>query len=169
MMNFVNHGTDESILKSLNAETPDDELVKAMNKQGLVQKEVQVKGKHGVFTRKQWVRTGEAQSTGSSKSASKSEDKPKKLLASAPDLTPEQIDTMKIEDVYDYMNDLAGGAENDGIAIGNNPEDTYYQFNDVDDPEEMIHKTTVKAAEDGDPDVGKDMSIRDALKEICGY
>ncbi len=41
-MNFVNKGSD------LN-------LVKALNRQGLIQKEVQVKGKHGVYTRNQWV------------------------------------------------------------------------------------------------------------------
>ena len=37
-----------------------DALLKAMNKSGLVQKEVQVKGKNGqTFTRKQWVKAGE--------------------------------------------------------------------------------------------------------------
>lgn len=250
MMNFVNHGTDEAILKSLNAETPDEELVKAMNKQGLVQKEVQVKGKHGVFTRKQWVRTGEAQSTGAGSTSTAEDKEPegssfpasvgkylrgqgfkhynpgqgdqhdkyesnkftvyslgggkyeisgevnseyeeprnvdlktlkqmiggssekstnKKLIASAPDLTSEQIDSMKIEDVYDYMNDMAGGADSDGIACGTKDSDTYYQFTDSDDPEEMVCKTTVGAAAKGDLDSGKTMSIRGALKELCGY
>lgn len=42
MLNFVNKGSDYELLKSL-------------NKQGLVQKDVQVQGKHGTFTRKQWV------------------------------------------------------------------------------------------------------------------
>lgn len=166
MMNFVNHGTDEAILKSMNAETPDEELVKAMNKQGLVQKDVQVRSKHGVFTRKQWVRTGEAKSTGSSKSTSKPE-KSKKLIASAPDLTSEQIDKMKNRDVMDTLLSLSSAGD-DGIATGKNPGDTYYMFNDTDGYSDAIHKTTVKAAEEGDPDVGKDMSAKEALKEICG-
>lgn len=54
-MNFINTGLDEQILKSMDAEyNPSEDLIKAMNKQGLVQKEVQVKGKNGqIFTRKQ--------------------------------------------------------------------------------------------------------------------
>ena len=64
MMEFVNHGTDEAILKSLPIDGVSDELVKAMRRQGLVQKEVQVKGKNGqVFMRKQWVKAGETSST----------------------------------------------------------------------------------------------------------
>ena len=67
MINFINTGLDDQILKSLNAETPDEDLQKAMNKQGLVQKEIQVKGKNGqVFTRKQWVKAGEDQKSGKS-------------------------------------------------------------------------------------------------------
>lgn len=62
-MDFVNTGLDESILKSFDVEHPSEELVKAMNRQGLVQKEVQVKGKNGqTFTRKQWVKASEAKS-----------------------------------------------------------------------------------------------------------
>lgn len=63
MLNFVNHGTDEAILKSLPIDGASDELIKAMGKQGLVQKEVQVRGKNGkIFTRKQWVKAGETSS-----------------------------------------------------------------------------------------------------------
>lgn len=63
MINFVNHGTDEAILKSLPIDGASDDLIKAMGKQGLVQKEVQVRGKNGkIFTRKQWVKAGEAAS-----------------------------------------------------------------------------------------------------------
>lgn len=62
-MNFVNTGLDDLILKSMDVENPSEDLVKAMNRQGLVQKEVQVKGKNGkTFTRKQWVKASEAQS-----------------------------------------------------------------------------------------------------------
>ena len=57
--------TDDLILNSLKKSREDiegepDTLLKAMNKAGLVQKEVQVRGKNGqVFTRKQWVKAGE--------------------------------------------------------------------------------------------------------------
>lgn len=47
-MNFVNKGSDFELLKSL-------------NRQGLVQKEVQVRGKHGTYIRKQWVSAGGSQ------------------------------------------------------------------------------------------------------------
>ena len=57
---FINNGTDARILKSLSVDNPSEDLVKAMNKQGLVQKEVQVRGKHGIHTRKQWVKAGES-------------------------------------------------------------------------------------------------------------
>lgn len=64
-MNFINTGLDERILKSLNSETPSGDLIKAMNKQGLVQRDVQVKGKNGTFTRKQWVKAGDDQNSAS--------------------------------------------------------------------------------------------------------
>ena len=74
-MEFINTELDNRILKSMDAENPSDELVKAMNRQGLVQKEVQVKGKNGqTFTRKQWVRASEATS-GDQKSAKQEEPK----------------------------------------------------------------------------------------------
>ena len=44
-MNFINKGSDYNCLKSL-------------SRQGLVQKEVQVQGKHGTYIRKQWVSSG---------------------------------------------------------------------------------------------------------------
>lgn len=49
-MNFVNRGSDYNCLKSL-------------SKQGLVQKDVQVQGKHGTYIRKQWVSAGGTQPT----------------------------------------------------------------------------------------------------------
>lgn len=61
---FIQGTSDEELLKSLPTENISEDLVKAMNKVGLVQKEVQVKGKNGqTFTRKQWVRASDAQST----------------------------------------------------------------------------------------------------------
>lgn len=63
MISFVNTGLDDRILKSMPVEEVSEDLEKAMNKQGMVQKEVQVKGKNGTFTRKQWVRASESGST----------------------------------------------------------------------------------------------------------
>lgn len=58
---FINNGTDDRVLKSMNAETPSDDLIKAMNKAGLVQKDVQVRGKNHIYTRKQWVKANEVE------------------------------------------------------------------------------------------------------------
>ena len=64
MINFVNTGADEAILKSMSTEGCSEDLIKAMNKQGLVQKDVTVQGKNGkTFTRKQWVKASDAKST----------------------------------------------------------------------------------------------------------
>lgn len=58
---FIDTGADEAILNSLPTQNISDDLVKAMNREGLVQKEVTVQGKNGeTFTRKQWVRASEA-------------------------------------------------------------------------------------------------------------
>lgn len=65
MISFVNTGLDEQILKSMPVEDVSEDLEKAMNKQGMVQKEVQVKGKNGTFTRKQWVKASDVQTSGS--------------------------------------------------------------------------------------------------------
>ena len=51
---------DCELLKSLPVEGISENLMKSLNKQGLVQKEVTVKGKNGqTFTRKQWVKVGQ--------------------------------------------------------------------------------------------------------------
>lgn len=63
MINFVNTGADEAILKSMSTDGCSEDLIKAMNKQGLVQKDVTVQGKNGkTFTRKQWVKASDVQS-----------------------------------------------------------------------------------------------------------
>lgn len=58
---FVNSGTDEATVQDMKKSIArEEDLQKAMNKAGLVQKEVQVKGKNGqTFTRKQWVKASE--------------------------------------------------------------------------------------------------------------
>ena len=67
MINFVNTGADEAILKSMSTEGCSEDLIKAMNKQGLVQKDVTVQGKNGkTFTRKQWVKASDVSAPQSS-------------------------------------------------------------------------------------------------------
>lgn len=61
MLNFINTGLDEATLESVKPYTQDNDLIKAMSKQGLVQREITVQGKGGTFTRKQWVRASEEQ------------------------------------------------------------------------------------------------------------
>ena len=54
---FVNHGADESLLKSMNAqdvEAAGVDLTKAIDKTKLVQVQTTVNGKHGQYTRMQW-------------------------------------------------------------------------------------------------------------------
>ena len=73
MINFVNTGADEAILKSMSTEGCSEDLIKAMNKQGLVQKDVTVQGKNGkTFTRKQWVKASDAKGSQSTSQSSQS-------------------------------------------------------------------------------------------------
>lgn len=57
-MNFINTGLDEQILKSMDAEHPTEELVKAMNRSGLVQKKITDKNGHQTT---RWVKASEDQ------------------------------------------------------------------------------------------------------------
>ena len=58
---FVNSGTDEATVQDMKKSIArEEDLQKAMNRAGLVQKDVQVQGKNGqTFTRKQWVKASE--------------------------------------------------------------------------------------------------------------
>ena len=49
MLNFINTGLDEATLESVKPYTQDNDLIKAMNKQGLVQREITVQGKGGTL------------------------------------------------------------------------------------------------------------------------
>lgn len=62
---FIDTGADDATVNDMKKSIArEDDLQKAMNKAGLVQKEVQVKGKNGqIFTRKQWVKSSDAQNT----------------------------------------------------------------------------------------------------------
>lgn len=64
---FVNTGADDATVNDMKKSIArEEDLQKAMNRAGLVQKEVQVKGKNGqTFTRKQWVKASADQSTDS--------------------------------------------------------------------------------------------------------
>lgn len=77
---FIDTGADNATVNDMKKSIArEEDLQKAMNKAGLVQKEVQVKGKNGqVFTRKQWVKASDAQSTDTTgtSSASKGDVKP---------------------------------------------------------------------------------------------
>lgn len=67
-INFVNKGSDYELLKSL-------------NKQGLVQKDVHVQGKYGTYMRKQWVSAGVEQKQQSTvKQPIKKDEKSKKVI-----------------------------------------------------------------------------------------
>ena len=62
VINFIDTGLDDYILKSMlgNSRVNQVELLKSVNRSGLVQKEITVTGKNGkTFTRKQWVRASE--------------------------------------------------------------------------------------------------------------
>lgn len=59
---FVNKGTDLEVLNKSYESMPleqQEELAKALKKDGLVLVDVQVNGKHGVYTRKQWKKASD--------------------------------------------------------------------------------------------------------------
>ncbi|MCM1216814.1 MAG: hypothetical protein NC548_20125 [Lachnospiraceae bacterium] len=65
MNQFVNGGSDEGLLKSLAADpnyADSEELAKALKKEGLVQVQTTVNGKHGTYTRMQWKRASDVKS-----------------------------------------------------------------------------------------------------------
>lgn len=71
---FIDTGADNATVNDMKKSIArEEDLQKAMNRAGLVQKEVQVKGKNGqMFTRKQWVKASDDQNAGiSNKNATK--------------------------------------------------------------------------------------------------
>lgn len=124
-MEFINTGLDERILKSLDVEHPSEELVKAMNKQGLVQKEVTVQGKNGTFTRKQWVKASEAKS--STKDTKSSDDSKDKI--------PKSVDgwdarTGIIKRIDKYLSNNKGAQKPAGILSGRALDDAKSMYGD---------------------------------------
>lgn len=65
MNSFVNNGDDENLLKSMigREDRDQEELVKALDKSGLVQVQTTVKGKNGTYTRMQWKRASDVKDT----------------------------------------------------------------------------------------------------------
>lgn len=64
--NFVNGGADEALLKSLATDEryqDNEELAKALKKEGLVQVQTTVNGRHGTYTRMQWKRASDVKAT----------------------------------------------------------------------------------------------------------
>ena len=82
---FVNRGSDLDILKSMYDSNPTEDLEKALKKEGLTLMDVEVKGKHGVYHRKQWVKIDKNKKDNKSHStnSSSSDDKSKKLNSMA--------------------------------------------------------------------------------------
>ena len=100
---FVNNGTDLEVLNKSYESMPleqQEELAKALKKDGLVLVDVQVNGKHGVYTRKQWkkasdVKKDEGKSSkgapdtmGALNSVSITDTKSQRALAAALDAAP---------------------------------------------------------------------------------
>ena len=76
MINFVNNGTDLEVLNKSFESMPleqQQELSKALKRDGLVLVDVQVRGKHGVYTRKQWKKASDVKG-GATKAASNNAD-----------------------------------------------------------------------------------------------
>ena len=100
-MNFINNGTDDLIVKSLEGQLGSENISKALNREGLVQQDIQVRGKNGkVYTGKQWVRASEK--SGSTKQSSQS-------LHNEVSNLKNQIENDNLEDCY---------VDPDGIRIG---------------------------------------------------
>ena len=58
-LNLVDNETDQKVIELLSKSMPQEDLEKALNRSGLVQRIIQVKTKHGIVNRKQWVRASE--------------------------------------------------------------------------------------------------------------
>lgn len=113
MLNFVNNGTDDAILKSLPIENCSEDLVKAMSKQGLVQKDVTVQGKNGkTFTRKQWVKASDAQSGQNVVNKKTSDDSKDKSVTS---VSAQSLSNFSAKEVREKLNDMPPGTKITGI------------------------------------------------------
>ena len=79
---FVNNGTDLEVLNKSYESMPleqQEKLAKALKKDGLVLVDVQVNGKHGVYTRKQWKKASDVKKN-EGKSSNQLKDVPQSIL-----------------------------------------------------------------------------------------
>lgn len=103
-VNFINSGSDEALLKAMSKdeyrEYDQDELEKAMNRQGLVQKEVTVHTKNGTHTRMQWVKASkdEKPKTQGTKAANEEANEADKKATHLPPVTSKSILDMVLKE-----------------------------------------------------------------------
>lgn len=107
MINFVDNGTDEAILKSMPTENCSEDLVKAMNKAGLVQKQITVHGKNGDYQTMKWVRASEADNS--------EQQKPQQKAVDSADVKAKQKATQQLNNCD--IGDVLGSGEHT-ISIG---------------------------------------------------
>ena len=101
---FINTGADGATVNDMKKSIArEDDLQKAMNRAGLVQKDVQVKGKNGqTFTRKQWVKASDAQQS--------------QQKTSSPNKTMSDLRSMSKEDLKKFLDDAPAGTEIKGLC-----------------------------------------------------
>lgn len=101
---FIDTGADSATVNYMKKSIArEEDLQKAMNRAGLVQKEVQVKGKNGqMFTRKQWVKASDAQASTGKQSANSKDDIDKKISVSTDDVSKKVDDLVKQYSKADY-------------------------------------------------------------------
>lgn len=121
---FIDTGADNATVNDMKKSIArEEDLQKAMNRAGLVQKEVQVKGKNGqMFTRKQWVKASDAQDAGNAGNISSSSIKDVKV-GDTLTINGQSVKVLKVNDSNYLVKDKDGivshvnkKAVNDGIA-----------------------------------------------------
>lgn len=106
---FINTGADNATVNDMKKSIArEEDLVKAMNKAGLVQKEIQVRGKNGqTFTRKQWVKASDAQDTGNAGNISSSSIKDVKV-GDTLTINSQSVKVLKVNDSNYLVKDKDG-------------------------------------------------------------
>lgn len=121
---FIDTGADNATVNDMKKSIArEEDLQKAMNRAGLVQKEVQVKGKNGqMFTRKQWVKASDAQDTSNAGNTNSSSIKDVKV-GDTLTINGQSVKVLKVNDSNYLVKDKDGivshvskKAVNDGIA-----------------------------------------------------
>ena len=103
-VNFINSGSDEALLKAMSKdeyrEYDQEELEKAISRQGLVQKEVTVHTKNGTHTRMQWVKASkdEKPKTQGTKASNEAANEADKKATHLPPVTSKSILDMVLKE-----------------------------------------------------------------------